>query len=70
MIILPGDPEFDATLAGTLPPVEQPAPFYIARGEHQILEPATEDELIEYLYGGEYDYYEEVYGEDDGCLVI
>lgn len=70
MIILPGDPEFDATLAGTLPPVEQPAPFYIARGEHQILEPATEDELIEYLYGGEYDYYEEVLGEEEDCLTI
>ncbi|MEC4806683.1 MAG: hypothetical protein SAJ12_09015 [Jaaginema sp. PMC 1079.18] len=70
MIILPGDPLFDATLAGTLPPTSQPAPFYIARGEHQILEPASEEELAEYLYGGEYDYYEEVLGEGDECLMI
>lgn len=70
LVILPGDPEFDWTLACTLPPgwvevanqVSQQIAF-IASADSGLLRPATDAELTEYLYGGEYD--ERLAGIDD-----
>ncbi len=56
-LILPGDPEFDFTLA-TMPPPGTIAGgdiAFIARAGSGILHPATQVEVREYLEGGEYD---------------
>lgn len=53
-LILPGDPEFYATLGTTLPP-SPPGSAYIVRAGSLLLEPATQEEIDEYLLGGEYD---------------
>jgi hypothetical protein len=62
MLILPGDPEFDFTLATALPPswlavaerIGQQCSF-VADRDSGLLRPATDAELTDYLYGGEYD---------------
>ncbi|WNZ24848.1 hypothetical protein HJG54_19675 [Leptolyngbya sp. NK1-12] len=62
MLILPGDPEFETTLATALPPdwiavaerMGQQCCF-VADRDSGLLRPATDAELTEYLYGGEYD---------------
>lgn len=61
LIILPGDPEFDLTLC-SLPPgwvevanrIGQQIAF-VASPDSGLLRPATDAELTDYLYGGEYD---------------
>ena len=54
MILLPGDPEYELTLGTVLPPAA-PGQVFIVRAGSLILEPATPDEVDEYLMGGEYD---------------
>lgn len=62
MLILPGDPGFDFTLATAIPPgwlavaeqIGQQCSF-VADRDSGLLRPATDQELTEYLYGGEYD---------------
>lgn len=55
-LILPGDVEFDCTLNGLLPPVDQGVqPLYVQRPGSLLLEPATAEEMTEFLLGGEYD---------------
>lgn len=68
MIILPGNPLFDMTLA-TPPPdwkVKQEksggAINFVKDEETGIFRSVTPDELMEYLLGGEYD---EVIGEEE-----
>lgn len=53
-LILPGDPEFYTTL-GTVTPPAAPDQVFIVRAGSLILEPASPDEVDEYLNGGEYD---------------
>ncbi|MBD2465780.1 hypothetical protein H6G89_32850 [Oscillatoria sp. FACHB-1407] len=61
LLILPGDPEFDLTLSCSLPPgwvevarhMSQQIAF-VASADSGLLRPATNAELTEYLYGGEY----------------
>lgn len=53
-LILPGDPLFYATLAAP-PPVAQGDGCYVARAGSGLLEPATPQQIREYLEGGEYD---------------
>lgn len=54
-LILPGDVEFDLTLNGTLPPVQNGVqPLYIQRPGSLLMEPATPAEMTEYLMSGEY----------------
>ncbi|MEH2434973.1 MAG: hypothetical protein V7K25_12090 [Nostoc sp.] len=72
LIILPGDPEFDWTLQTSIPPhwrqVAQQDPngfAFCARAESGVLEPMTDKDLEEYLYGGEYDERLEQIGEAD-----
>lgn len=62
MLILPGNPEFDETLASYLPPGWwQVADQYganvafVAQLGSGILQPVTPSQLAEYLEGGEYD---------------
>ena len=55
-LILPGDVEFECTLNGTLPPVQDGIqPLYIQRPGSLLLEVATPEEMTEYLLSGEYD---------------
>lgn len=62
-LILPGDPEFDWTLATSLPPdwravadrIGEYCTFVASVGSGGVLRPATPQELDEYLWGGEYD---------------
>ncbi|GAX43444.1 hypothetical protein NIES4075_44570 [Tolypothrix sp. NIES-4075] len=60
-IILPGHPFFDQYLYGTLPPgwrnyaFHNPDFAFVARAGSGLLEAVSEDELDEYLEGGEYD---------------
>ncbi len=55
-LILPGDVEFDLTLNGTLPPVQDGVqPLYIQRPGSLLMEPATPQEMTEFLLSGEYD---------------
>lgn len=61
-LLLPGDPEFDATLGLNLPPnwrqfaQSNHGDFgFVARAGSGILEPVTFDGLIDYVEGGEYD---------------
>jgi len=53
MLLLPGDPGFREILHGYLPPVQ--SAFYVVREDTGLLEPATEEDLADYLEGGEYD---------------
>lgn len=62
MLLLPGDPEFDWTLASSLPPSWRAAAAaigeqvaFVAEAGSGLLRPATAEELNDYLYGGEYD---------------
>lgn len=61
MLILPGDPEFSATLATPPPNWRQVAAnlsgeyAFVARTGSGLLEPVSFRELDEYLDGGEYD---------------
>jgi hypothetical protein len=67
MLLLPGDPGFLEILYGQLPPVQ--SAVYVVREGTGLLEPATEEDLSEYLEGGEYD--EVTHGElDDGEIEI
>lgn len=55
-LILPGDVEYECTLNGTLPPVQEGIqPLYIQRPGSLLLEVATPEEMTEYLLSGEYD---------------
>jgi hypothetical protein len=60
MLILPGDPEFDRTLASPPPNWRQLQAKYsgemafVARSGSGILEPVSRRELDDYLEGGEY----------------
>lgn len=75
MLILPGDPEFDFTLATAIPPgwrnvaeqIGQQVAF-VAQVGSGLLRPATPDELDEYLMGGEYDERMEALGDTDDGL--
>jgi hypothetical protein len=53
MLLLPGDPGFTEILHGQLPPVQ--SAYFVVSSESGLLEPATEDDLAEYMHGGEYD---------------
>lgn len=60
-IILPGDPEFDLTLAVNLPPnwgqvAHQTSGQYVtvARADSGVLESVGESDFLDYLHGGEY----------------
>jgi hypothetical protein len=61
-LILPGDPEFNFTLSTALPPdwiaaaerIGQQCVFVCEPGSG-LMRPASNEELTEYLYGGEYD---------------
>lgn len=53
-LILPGDPEFHLTL-GTVTPPAAPDQVFIVRSGSLIMEPATPEEVDEYLQSGEYD---------------
>lgn len=62
LILLPGDPDFDFTLVTSIPPgwrdvadsIGAQCAFIAAPGSG-LLRPATDEELGEYLYGGEYE---------------
>ncbi|MDG2614707.1 hypothetical protein P7L53_00480 [Thermoleptolyngbya sichuanensis XZ-Cy5] len=61
-IILPGDPEFDWTLATAFPPdwravADRIGDYctFVASPGSGLLRPATPGELEDYLWGGEYD---------------
>lgn len=55
MLVLPGDPIFDWTLATMPPPGSQQGSILVADSESGILRPVDLSELREYLNGGEYD---------------
>lgn len=55
LLILPGDPLFDFTLATMPPPGSQGCQFLIADSASGILRPANQSDWIEYMEGGEYD---------------
>ncbi|MCG9886494.1 MAG: hypothetical protein MH825_13175 [Cyanobacteria bacterium] len=55
MIILPGDPLFDLTLATIPPPGSRGVDFLVADSESGILRPANYADLVEYMEGGEYE---------------
>lgn len=62
MIILPGDPLFDLTLATSFPPGWQEVAAkgndwhaFVVSSDSGILRPVTYDEMIDYVEGGEYD---------------
>lgn len=61
-LILPGDPEFSFTLATAIPldwrnsaKQQAAAVSFVADCNSGLLRPATQSELTDYLYGGEYD---------------
>ena len=60
-IILPGDPLFEETLLSPRPDWQQVAArdtntyAFVAEPGSGLMRPVTEQELDEYLYGGEYD---------------
>lgn len=70
-LILPGDPEFDLTLATPPPHWQQEAArlggefAFIVRADSGLLEPCSFAELDEYLEGGEYDERLTFIGDDD-----
>jgi hypothetical protein len=62
LIILPGDPEFDWTLATSIPPdwkdisrVDPDGFGFAAAPDSGIFRPLSSIDLEDYLYGGEYD---------------
>lgn len=72
MLILPSDPEFHETLAMAIPPHWREVAnrigqncFFVASSDSGLLRPATNEELTEYLYGGEYDDRLESIGDSD-----
>lgn len=72
MLIYPGDPEFDYYLGATLPPDWQQSPLvesgshaFVARSGSGLLEPVTQQELDDYMYGGEYEERLEQLGDDE-----
>jgi hypothetical protein len=61
-IILPGDPEFDLTLATSIPPdwkyassIDPDGFGFAAAPGSGIFRPLTSADLEDYLYGGEYE---------------
>ena len=61
-IILPDNPLYALTLNGTLPPdwemkAEQLGhlPNFVCDAETGLMRPASHAEMLEYVYGGEYD---------------
>ncbi len=54
MLILPGDPIFDWTLATMPPPGFQRGSILVADSQTGILRPVSLPELREYIEGGEY----------------
>lgn len=55
-LILPGDPRFEATLAGTLPPVHANSDrIFVQRPGSLLLEAVSQSEAEEFCWGGEYD---------------
>lgn len=72
MLILPGNPLFDLTLATALTPGWRQAAercnaqvAFVAEPGSGLLRPATPDELVDYLEGGEYDDRLEEIGETE-----
>ncbi|WP_416671549.1 hypothetical protein [Egbenema bharatensis] len=81
MLILPGDPEFDRTLASPPPNWREVAArnsgeyAFVARSGSGLLEPVSFRELDDYLEGGEYaqrlqesdqtDCYWDAFGDED-----
>ena len=61
MLILPGNPLFDLTLATSRPDWRDTAArdgttyAFVAEAGSGLMRPVTESELEDYLYGGEYD---------------
>lgn len=60
MLILPGHPLFNITLLTPRPDWQQTASqdeqyAFVAEPDSGLMRPATQKELEEYLYGGEYD---------------
>lgn len=77
MLILPGDPEFNATLATPPPNWRQVAASlsgeyaFVARTGSGLLEPVSFRELDEYLEGGEYDErMDEIAAEEEGDELV
>lgn len=73
LIILPCDPEFHQTIGQNLPPgwVDESnrigyACRFVVSPETGLMRPVTNEELDEYLYGGEYDERLEQIGQADG----
>jgi hypothetical protein len=64
-LILPGDPLFDFTLATAPPPGVESAPFLVADAASGILRPAGDQELRDYLEGGEYSERMRAIGDSD-----
>ncbi|MGF1987244.1 MAG: hypothetical protein RMY62_005210 [Nostoc sp. ZfuVER08] len=70
-LILPGHPFFNDYLYCTLPPTWRNFAFhnpdfaFVVRSGSGILEAVTEDEMEEYVQGGEYDQWLEECGDDD-----
>ncbi|QMS87307.1 hypothetical protein HUN01_06810 [Nostoc edaphicum CCNP1411] len=70
-LILPGHPFFDDYLYCTLPPAwrnfayHNPDFAFVARSGSGILEVVTQEEMEEYIEGGEYDQRLEECGDDD-----
>ena len=72
-LILPGDPEFDLTLASPPPGWRQAIAnqdnyAFVARSGSGLLEPVSMRDLEDYLEGGEYDQRLDEIGDDDLCL--
>ena len=81
MLILPGDPLFNLTLASSMPPGWQSVAAsqgsqiaFAASADSGVLRPVNQKDMIEYLYGGEYDERmnatEEEDGIDDGLVTF
>lgn len=74
MLILPGDPEFDRTLATPPPNWSQSMARYggecafVARSGSGILEPVSLQNLDDYLEGGEYEQRLLESGQDEAWL--
>lgn len=55
-ILLPGHPLYSSTLGQSLPPGwESQSQLLVCRSGSDVLETASDTELGEYLYGGEYE---------------
>lgn len=70
-LFLPGDPRFNETLANPdlfnyeALGATKGSMTFIARSDTGLLEPATSEELAEYIYGGEYEERMTRLGEDN-----